>query len=81
MEELKDRFPDGVDYAIVYDTTPFIDESISEVFKTLRDAVILVAVVVLRVPAELAVGDHSAGRRAGGHRRHVRRHGGAWASA
>jgi multidrug efflux pump subunit AcrB len=47
MEELKSRFPDGVDYAIVYDTTPFIDESINEVFKTLRDAVILVAVVVL----------------------------------
>jgi len=47
MEELKGRFPDGVDYDIVYDTTPFIDQSISEVFKTLRDAVILVAVVVL----------------------------------
>ena len=40
-------FPTGVDYAIVYDTTPFINESINEVFKTLRDAVILVAVVVL----------------------------------
>jgi multidrug efflux pump subunit AcrB len=47
MEELKARFPDGVDYSIVYDTTPFINESISEVFKALRDAVILVAVVVL----------------------------------
>ncbi len=47
MEELKQRFPDGVDYAIVYDTTPFINQSIREVFKTLRDAVILVAVVVL----------------------------------
>jgi multidrug efflux pump subunit AcrB len=47
MRELEDRFPDGVDYAIVYDTTPFITESINEVFKTLRDAVILVAVVVL----------------------------------
>lgn len=47
MEEMKTRFPDGIDYAIVYDTTPFINQSISEVFKTLRDAVILVAVVVL----------------------------------
>ena len=47
MEELKERFPEGLDYAIVYDTTPFITESINEVFKTLRDAVILVAVVVL----------------------------------
>jgi len=47
MEQLKQRFPPGVDYAIVYDTTPFITESIHEVFKTLRDAVILVAFVVL----------------------------------
>ena len=47
MEELKQRFPEGVDYAIVYDTTPFITESVNEVFKTLQDAVILVAIVVL----------------------------------
>ncbi len=47
MEELRGRFPDGIDYAIVYDTTPFIEESISEVFHTLRDAVILVALVML----------------------------------
>src|SRR6202035_4000607 len=40
-------FPTGVNYEIRYDTTPFISESIGEVFKTLRDAVILVAVVVL----------------------------------
>ncbi|QDU20840.1 efflux RND transporter permease subunit [Urbifossiella limnaea] len=47
MEELRSKFPEGIDYAIVYDTTPFIDESIVEVFRTLRDAVILVAVVML----------------------------------
>ena len=47
MKELKARFPDGLDYEIVYDTTPFIRESVNEVFKTLRDAVILVALVVL----------------------------------
>ncbi len=47
MKELRSRFPDGVDYAIVYDTTPFIHESVYEVFHTLRDAVILVAIVVL----------------------------------
>jgi multidrug efflux pump subunit AcrB len=47
MEEMQGRFPDGVDYDIVYDTTPFINQSIREVFKTLRDAIILVAVVVL----------------------------------
>jgi multidrug efflux pump len=47
MKELKKRFPDGVDYMIAYDTTPFIRESISEVYSTLREAVILVAIVVL----------------------------------
>jgi multidrug efflux pump subunit AcrB len=47
MAQLKERFPDGIDYAIVYDTTPFIIQSIDEVFSTLVDAVILVAVVVL----------------------------------
>ncbi len=47
MAELKNRFPDGVDFAIVYDTTPFINQSIHEVLKTLGDAVILVAIVVL----------------------------------
>jgi len=47
MEELKFRFPAGLDYAIVYDTTPFIQESVNEVFHSLRDAVILVAIVVL----------------------------------
>lgn len=47
MEELKGRFKSGVDYSIVYDTTPFIQESVDEVFNTLRDAVALVAVVVL----------------------------------
>ena len=47
MRELATRFPQGLRYAINYDTTPFIRESVNEVFKTLRDAVILVAIVVL----------------------------------
>ena len=47
MKELKARFPEGVDYSIVYDTTPVITESINEVYKTLLDAVLLVALVVL----------------------------------
>jgi len=47
MAELAKRFPQGLQYSIVYDTTPFITESIDEVKKTLRDAVILVAIVVL----------------------------------
>jgi hydrophobe/amphiphile efflux-1 (HAE1) family protein len=47
MEELKTRFPEGVDYDIAYDTTPYVRESVNEVFKTLRDAVLLVGIVVL----------------------------------
>jgi multidrug efflux pump len=47
MRELKTRFPDGVDYQIAYDITPFIRESVWDVFKTLLEAVVLVGVVVL----------------------------------
>ena len=47
MEELKRRFPEGLDYAIVYDTTPFIRQSVHDVFDALRDAFILVGIVVL----------------------------------
>ena len=35
MAELKKRFPDGSDYGIAYDTTPFIRESVADVVKTL----------------------------------------------
>jgi multidrug efflux pump len=47
IDELHARFPEGLDYEIRYDTTPFIQESIGEVVKTLREAVLLVAIVVL----------------------------------
>src|SRR5207248_7920660 len=47
MEDLKQFFPEGIDYTIGFDTTPYTRESIYEVVKTLRDAILLVAVVVL----------------------------------
>ena len=47
MEELKTRFPDGLDYAIGYDTTPFIRESVQDVVITMLEAVALVGLVVL----------------------------------
>jgi multidrug efflux pump subunit AcrB len=47
MRELETRFPAGLKYAIVYDTTPFVRESVNEVVHTLRDAIILVTVVIL----------------------------------
>ena len=46
MEDLKKNFPDDVDHAILYDTTKFIDASISEVIETLVIAVLLVILVV-----------------------------------
>jgi multidrug efflux pump len=47
LAELKTRFPEGIDYNIAYDTTPFIRESIQDVVTTLFEAVGLVALVVL----------------------------------
>ncbi|HEY4233318.1 MAG TPA: efflux RND transporter permease subunit, partial [Lacipirellulaceae bacterium] len=47
VRKLEKSFPRGLKDGMVYDTTPFIHESVDEVFKTLRDAVILVAIVVL----------------------------------
>jgi len=47
MEELKTRFPEGVDYEIVYDPTMFVRDSIKEVVITLFEAVALVVIVVV----------------------------------
>lgn len=46
MDELKVRFPAGVEYQVPYDTSDFVKASIKEVVKTLADAMILVAIVV-----------------------------------
>src|SRR6516225_8042428 len=47
MRELETRFPKGLHYLIGYDTTPFIRESVNEVFHTLRESIILVSLVIL----------------------------------
>jgi hydrophobe/amphiphile efflux-1 (HAE1) family protein len=47
MAELKKSFPSGVDFAIPYDTTTFVRDSIKDVVRTLFEAIALVAVVVL----------------------------------
>lgn len=47
MEELKRNFPEGVDYRIAYDTTPFIEHSVHDVFVTIYIAAALVIVVVM----------------------------------
>ena len=70
-------FPDGVDYDIAYDTTPFIRESVSEVFKTLLRRGDPGRPRRAGLPAGLAGHDPADDRRAGLHHRHLRRHGGA----
>src|SRR3977135_3591128 len=47
MEELKKKFPDGVDYSVVYDPTVFVRHSIEAVIHTLLEATLLVVIVVI----------------------------------
>jgi multidrug efflux pump len=47
MAELKQSFPQGVDYEIVYDPTIFVRGSIEAVVHTLLEAIILVVLVVV----------------------------------
>ena len=47
MAELKQSFPEGVDYEIVYDPTIFVRGSIEAVVHTLLEAIILVVLVVV----------------------------------
>ena len=47
VAEMEKDLPDGIHVEIGYDTTPFVRESIREVVKSLRDAILLVALVVL----------------------------------
>ena len=46
LEELSNGFPEGIEYAIPYDTTKFVRISIKEVVMTLFEAMILVFAVV-----------------------------------
>jgi len=47
MAELKQSFPQGVDYEIVYDPTIFVRGSIEAVVHTLLEAIVLVVLVVV----------------------------------
>ena len=46
MDELKQKFPPGMDYIVPFDTTKFVDASIREVMQTLAEALLLVVAVV-----------------------------------
>src|SRR3989440_6812548 len=47
MNELKRNFPEGIDYAVVYDPTVFVRHSIEAVVHTLFEALLLVVLVVV----------------------------------
>jgi multidrug efflux pump len=47
MEDLRKNFPEGIDYAVVYDPTVFVRHSIEAVVHTLFEAVVLVVIVVV----------------------------------
>src|SRR6185437_13147821 len=47
MKELSAAFPQGLVYAVPFDTTVFVKASIDEVYKTLIEAAILVLVVIM----------------------------------
>jgi HAE1 family hydrophobic/amphiphilic exporter-1 len=46
MKDAKERFPDGLDYEVFWDTTVFVKATITELVKTLLIAFVLVAIVV-----------------------------------
>ena len=46
MNTLAERFPEGVRWQAMYDTTLFVDETVHEVQKTLLEAFVLVVIVV-----------------------------------
>ncbi len=46
MEELSERFPDDMDYTVVFDTTEFVKASLEKVVHTLLEAFVLVILVV-----------------------------------
>ncbi len=46
MRGLSERFPAGIEYNVVYDTTTFVKLTIDEVIKTLIEAFVLVVLVV-----------------------------------
>lgn len=46
MEELAERFPEGITYEVSYDTSKFVEASVENVIYTLVEAFILVIIVV-----------------------------------
>lgn len=47
LADIQKSLPEGVEIVIPYDTSPFVEKSISQVYKTLAEAVLLVFLVIL----------------------------------
>jgi multidrug efflux pump subunit AcrB len=47
MDQLQSDFPAGMEYDTVYDTTRFVQQSITAVIHTLLEAIALVVLVVI----------------------------------
>ena len=46
MEELSQIFPEGLEWSVPFDTTIFVEASISQVYKTLIEAALIVFVII-----------------------------------
>jgi multidrug efflux pump len=47
MDRLSERFPSGVEFKVIYDTTMFVQEAITSVIHTIAEAFVLVLLVVM----------------------------------
>ena len=74
MERLAKSFPEGLAYNITYDTSQFVQASVTNVVHTLVEAFILVILVVFIFLGRCPRDAHSARCRAGGAGRHFRGH-------
>ena len=73
LADLKTRFPEDLDYGLVFDTTVFVKDTIQEVIHTLVEAFVLVPIVVFVFLGKLRDDADPADRGAGFDHRHLRR--------
>ena len=59
MERVKSRFPDGISYAIPYDTTAYVNVAIDNVVQNLFVAILLVIIIIYIFSTVLASYGHS----------------------
>jgi len=72
LDQLRPSFPQGVELTYPLDTTPFVRLSMTEVAKTLAEAIVLVFLIMYLFPAECPGDAHSDDRSACRAARHLR---------